>query len=68
MPVEVQVTFNSSMSEEDFFKWLRSKGVSDKDCKILSGKMPQYNCIVLLLLMMLIAFREWCYCSGVCSV
>ena len=68
MPVEVQVTFNSSMSEEDFFKWLRSKGVSDKDCKILSGKIHQYNCIVLLLLMMLIPFREWCYCSGVCSV
>ena len=50
MPVEVQMTFNSSMSEEDFFKWLRSRGVSDKDCKTLSGKMPQYDCIILLLL------------------
>ena len=46
---EEQVVFSGSMSEEDFFKWLRSKGVSDKDCKTLSGKMPQCNCIVLLL-------------------
>jgi hypothetical protein len=30
--------FSSSMSVEDFFKWLRSKGVNDKDCKTLSGK------------------------------
>ena len=30
--------FSSSMSDEDFFKWLRSKGISDKDCKTLSGK------------------------------
>ena len=44
------MVFSSSMSEEDFFKWLRSKGVSDKDCKTLSGKMPQYDCIILLLL------------------
>ena len=28
----------SSMSNEDFFKWLGSKGISDKDCKTLSGK------------------------------
>ena len=33
-----KLMFSSSMSDEDFFKWLRSKGVSDKDCKILSGK------------------------------
>ena len=32
------LTFSSSMSDEDFFKWLRSKGISDKDCKTLSGK------------------------------
>ena len=38
--VEVQMTlFNSSMSEEDFFTWLRSRGVSVKDCKTLSGKI-----------------------------
>ena len=30
--------FSSSMSDEDFFKWLRSKGISDKDCKTLSGR------------------------------
>ena len=34
-----QMMFNRSMSEEDFFKWLSSRGVSDKDCKTLSGKM-----------------------------
>ena len=40
MAVEVQMTlFNSSMSEEDFFTWLRSRGVSVKDCKTLSGKI-----------------------------
>jgi hypothetical protein len=32
------LTFSSSMSDEDFFKWLRSKGVNDKDCKTLTGK------------------------------
>ena len=32
------LTFSSSISDEDFFKWLRSKGISDKDCKTLSGK------------------------------
>ena len=26
------------MSDEDFFKWLSSKGMSDKDCKTLSGR------------------------------
>ena len=33
-----QAMFNSSMSEEEFFKWLKSRGISDKDCKTLSGK------------------------------
>ena len=46
VPVEVEMTSNSSMSEEDFFKWLRSRGVSDKDCKTLSGKMHQHYCIL----------------------
>ena len=32
------LTFSISMSDEDFFKWLRSKGICDKDCKTLSGK------------------------------
>ena len=31
-------TFSSTMSDKDFFKWLRSKGIRDKDCKTLSGK------------------------------
>ena len=41
MPVEVQMTFSSSMSEQEFFKWLRSRGVCYKDYKILSGKIHQ---------------------------
>ena len=32
------LTFSSFMSKEDFFKWLGSKGVNEKDCKTLSGK------------------------------
>ena len=30
--------FSISMSNEDFFKWLGSKGISDEDCKTLSRK------------------------------
>ena len=37
--VKEDMTFNSSMSEEDFIKWLKSKGVSEKDCNTLSGKI-----------------------------
>ena len=33
------VTFDSSMSDEDFFKWLKSRRISDRDCKTLSGKI-----------------------------
>jgi hypothetical protein len=29
--------FSSTMSDGDFFKWLRSKGISEKDCNTLSG-------------------------------
>jgi hypothetical protein len=32
------LTFSSSMSDDDFFKWLRLKGMSEKDCKSLSGR------------------------------
>ena len=32
------LTFSSSMSDNDFFNWLRSKGLSDIDCKSLTGK------------------------------
>ena len=39
IPAEEQKTFNSSASDEDFFKWLRSRGISDNDCKIHSGKL-----------------------------
>ena len=39
MPAAAKVTFDSSMSEAEFFKWLQGRGVSEKDCKILSGKI-----------------------------
>ena len=38
VPTNAQMMFNSSMSDEDFFKWLRSRGVNDKDCKTLTGR------------------------------
>ena len=39
LPAEPWMTFNTSMSEDDFFKWLKRRGVSDKDCNTLSGKI-----------------------------
>jgi hypothetical protein len=41
-PATHNLTFSSSMSNEDFFKWIGSKGISDKDCNTLSGmyKVP----------------------------
>ena len=33
-----QMTFSSSMSKEDFFKWLMSRGIDEEDCKTLSSK------------------------------
>ena len=33
-----KLMFSGSMTEEEFFEWLKSKGISDKDCKTLSGK------------------------------
>ena len=38
VPTDAQIIFNSSMSDEDFFKWLRLRGVNDKDCKTLTGR------------------------------
>ena len=39
VPLATQkLIFSSYMSDDDFFKWLKSKGVSDKDCSTLSGK------------------------------
>ena len=29
--------FSSTMSGGDFFKWLQSKGISEKDCSTLLG-------------------------------
>ena len=36
---EEKLQYNSSMSEEDFCLWLRSRGISEKDCKVLCGKL-----------------------------
>ena len=68
-PAEEQVMFNSSMSDDNFFKWLRSRGVSDKDCKILSGKM-HYTMSLLLLTdsYVMFPFREWCDSFGFYSI
>ena len=67
-PAEEQVMFNSSMSDNDFFKWLRSRGVSDKDCKILSGKMHYTMSLLLLSDNVMFPFREWCDSFGFYSI
>ena len=44
---EEQLQYNRSMSDEDFCRWLRSRGISEKDCKALSGKVLLYSfCII----------------------
>ena len=37
--------FSSTMSDDDFFKWLRSQGVSERDCNTLLG---MYASIIIL--------------------
>ena len=40
MPAEDEkgnLKFSSTMSDDDFFKWLLLKGISEKDCNTLSG-------------------------------
>ena len=39
MPVKEEMTFSSSMSKEDFLKWLKSKGVDETVCDTLSSKI-----------------------------
>ena len=34
--------FSSTMSAGDFFKWLLSQGISEKDCSTLSGTYNSY--------------------------
>jgi hypothetical protein len=34
---KVSLKFSSTMSNGDFFKWLQSKGISEKDCNTLLG-------------------------------
>ena len=70
LPADVQITFDSSMSEEDFCQWLKSRGISDRDCKTLSGK---YKVPLIILeycyhVVVLIPYREWCNSFWVYSV
>ena len=40
MPTEDEkgnLKFSSTMSDDHFFKWLQSKGISEKDCNTLFG-------------------------------
>ena len=41
MPAKEEMTFStySSMSEGEFFEWLKSKGVNERDRKKLFGKI-----------------------------
>ena len=59
-PATQKLMFSSSMSDEDFFKWLRSKGISDKDCKTLPGKYTILSATYILL------NREYCHRVMVC--
>ena len=34
---KVNLKFSSTMSDDDFFKWFRIKGINEKDCNTLSG-------------------------------
>ena len=34
---QANLKFSSTMSDGDFFKWLQSKGISERDCNALSG-------------------------------
>ena len=58
------VTFDSSMSDEDFLKWLRLKGISQKDSKSLSGKynfkvyVTKYN-FTKIIQVLSIAIMQW---------
>ena len=45
-PAVQREKFNSGMTEKEFFKWLKSKGVSEKDCKTLSGIAIQCDNVV----------------------
>lgn len=35
-----EIMFDSCMTGEEFSTWLKSKGVSDRDCDTLTGKLP----------------------------
>jgi hypothetical protein len=52
VPSEEQLTFNCAMSEVEFFKWLKSRGMSEKDCKTLSGTLLQMWVIYVLVVIL----------------
>ena len=50
---EKQMTFNSSMSKEDFYKWLRSRGISEEDGKTLISKYNNIICYYIYVIILL---------------
>lgn len=46
LDTQIIMMYNRSMSEEKFFIWLKSRGVGEKDCKILSGKFESRRLII----------------------
>jgi hypothetical protein len=41
VPVEEAMAFSYSMSKGDLFKWLKSKGINERDNKTLFGKIDK---------------------------
>ena len=70
VPAGERMTFNSFMSKKKFFKWLKSWGVSDKDCNTLSGKFSLNDNYYLCYSSNYgdgIILREWCYSTWIYS-
>ena len=42
VPINNEMIFSTSMSEEHFLKWLKSRGVSERDCKTLIGRIDKF--------------------------
>lgn len=43
VPINDEMTFSTSLSEEDFSEWLIStKSVTGRDCKILVGRIDKF--------------------------
>lgn len=42
VPINNEMIFSTSMSEEHFLKWLKSRSVSERDCKTLIGRIDKF--------------------------